>query len=98
VGSRVISPEQQDDDGVFLLVQFEVIAWTEEKQKRRRTVVVAGWAGLILINGKDLQRFAVWPTSNGILIFTKNSKVPGVITGENLKEKFMMTYKKIACR
>jgi hypothetical protein len=57
----VISPEQQDDDGVFLLVQFEVIAWTEEKQKRRRTVVVAGWAGFILINGKDLQRLRETP-------------------------------------
>jgi hypothetical protein len=50
VGSRVISPEQQDEEGVVLLVQFEVIAWADEKkQRRRRTVVavVAGWAGLI---------------------------------------------------
>jgi hypothetical protein len=42
----VISPEQQDDDGVFLLVQFEVIAWADEKKQRRRRIVVAG-AGLI---------------------------------------------------
>jgi SRSO17 transposase len=48
VGSRVISPEQQDEDGVFLLVQFEVIAWADEKkQRRRRNVVVSAWAGLI---------------------------------------------------
>jgi virulence-associated protein VagC len=32
VGSRVISPEQQDKDGEFLLVQFEVIPWADEKK------------------------------------------------------------------
>jgi hypothetical protein len=43
----VISPEQQDDDGEFLLVQFEVIAWADEKKQRRRRTFA--WAGLILV-------------------------------------------------
>jgi hypothetical protein len=47
VGSRVISPEQQDNDGEVLLVQFEVIAWADEKKQRRRRTVAVAWAGLI---------------------------------------------------
>jgi hypothetical protein len=35
VGSRVISPEQQEEEGVFLLMQLRVIPWTEEEKRRR---------------------------------------------------------------
>jgi hypothetical protein len=37
----VISPEQQDEDGVFLLVQLEVIAWADEKKQRRKRTIAA---------------------------------------------------------
>jgi hypothetical protein len=35
VGSRVISPEQQEEEGVFLLMQLYVIPWTEEDKRRK---------------------------------------------------------------
>jgi hypothetical protein len=35
VGSTVISPKQQEEEGVFLLMQFKVIPWTEDKKRRR---------------------------------------------------------------
>jgi hypothetical protein len=35
VGSRVISPKQQEEEGVFLLMQLRVIPWTEEEKRRR---------------------------------------------------------------
>jgi hypothetical protein len=34
VGSRVISPEQQEEEGVFLLMQLRVIPWTGEEKIR----------------------------------------------------------------
>jgi hypothetical protein len=36
VGSRVISPEQQEEEGVFLLMQLYVIPWTEDEKRRRQ--------------------------------------------------------------
>jgi hypothetical protein len=35
LGSRVISPEQQDEEGVFLLMQLSVIPWTVDEKRRR---------------------------------------------------------------
>jgi hypothetical protein len=35
VGSRVISPKQQEEEGVFLLMQLRVIPWTGEEKRRR---------------------------------------------------------------
>jgi hypothetical protein len=35
VGSRVISPLQQEEEGVFLLIQLSVIPWTEDEKRRR---------------------------------------------------------------
>jgi hypothetical protein len=31
----VISPKQQEEEGVFLLMQLRVIPWTEEEKRRR---------------------------------------------------------------
>jgi hypothetical protein len=36
VGSRVISPEQQEEEGVFLLMQLLVIPWTDTEDEERR--------------------------------------------------------------
>jgi hypothetical protein len=35
VGSRVISPKQQEEEGVVLLMQLRVIPWTGEEKRRR---------------------------------------------------------------
>jgi hypothetical protein len=34
VGSRVISPKQQEEEGKFLLMQLRVIPWTGEEKRR----------------------------------------------------------------
>jgi hypothetical protein len=85
----VISPEQQDDEGEFLLVQFEVIAWEDEKQRRRRA---AAWAGLI---SGSLKLFSGngWLRAAGHKHTTHNTKLSQPFQGHrNTDESFPCIY------
>jgi hypothetical protein len=56
LGSRVISPEQQDEEGVFLLMQLEVIPWTVgEKRRRSQRERDGGFLGAGLCVGFNLR-------------------------------------------
>jgi hypothetical protein len=74
VGSRVICPEQQEEEGVFLLMQLRVIPWTEEKRRRRHTqreIFSLEVVRVPIMTGKSSESAAGRGVRRGITGFTR---------------------------